>query len=253
MNELQKVFNYEDHQVRTVIKDGEPWFVAKDVCEVLEISKYRDAVARLDEDEREPVIVDTLGGKQEMVAINEAGLYSLIMVSRKPEAKSFKRWITHDVIPTIRKTGGYVADDEVFIKTYLPFADEQTKSTFRATLAIVRKQNEQIALMKPKADYFDALVERNLLTNFRDTAKELKVGQNWFINWLFEKKFIYRDQKGKIKPYSQFTPDLFELKEWARNGKADTQTLVTPKGRETFRLMIESEKGVKENAAMANS
>lgn len=252
MNELQKVFNYEDHQVRTVIKDGEPWFVAKDVCEILGLTDVSKSLERLDEDEKGTNIIRTHGGPQQMSVVNEYGLYRLIFTSRKEEAEKFKRWLAHDVLPTIRKTGGYVADDEVFIKTYLPFADEQTKSTFRATLAIVRKQNEQIALMKPKADYFDALVERNLLTNFRDTAKELKVGQNWFINWLFEKKYIYRDQKGKIKPYSQFTPDLFELKEWVRNGKADTQTLITPKGRETFRLMIESEKGVKENAIVVN-
>src|SRR5690606_12157557 len=125
---------------------------------------------------------------------------------------------------TLRKTGGYVANDEVFIETYLPFADEQTKQTFKATLALVRKQNEQIALMKPKADYFDALVDRNLLTNFRDTAKELHIGPKAFIEWLLEKKYIYRDQRGKLKPYAQYVPDLFQLKEWERNGKADVQT-----------------------------
>ncbi|MCY8409014.1 Bro-N domain-containing protein [Bacillus haynesii] len=108
MNELQKVFNYQDQQVRTVVKDGEPWFVAKDVCDVLGITDARKSVNLLDEDERNSVpITDSLGRDQETFIINEPGLYSLILRSRKPEAKQFKRWITHEVIPTIRKTGSY--------------------------------------------------------------------------------------------------------------------------------------------------
>ncbi|WP_077735657.1 BRO-N domain-containing protein [Bacillus sonorensis] len=108
MNELQKVFNYQDQQVRTVVKDGEPWFVAKDVCDVLGITDARKSVNLLDEDERNSVpVTDSLGRNQETFIINEPGLYSLILRSRKPEAKQFKRWITHEVIPTIRKTGSY--------------------------------------------------------------------------------------------------------------------------------------------------
>ncbi|MEK4453434.1 BRO-N domain-containing protein [Paenibacillus sp. FSL L8-0506] len=104
---LASVFSYGDRNVRTVVINNEPWFVAKDVCDILEISKYRDAVSRLDDDEVGSVLVDTLGGKQEMGAINESGLYSIIMKSRKTEAKKFKKWITHEVIPSIRKTGSY--------------------------------------------------------------------------------------------------------------------------------------------------
>ncbi|MCY8344997.1 Bro-N domain-containing protein [Bacillus haynesii] len=108
MDQLQKVFNYQDQQVRTVVKDGEPWFVAKDVCDVLGITDARKSVNLLDEDERNSVpITDSLGRDQETFIINEPGLYSLILRSRKPEAKQFKRWITHEVIPTIRKTGSY--------------------------------------------------------------------------------------------------------------------------------------------------
>ncbi|AVO22616.1 BRO family protein [Aeribacillus composti] len=239
MNQLQQIFQYQQHQLRTVIKDGEPWFVAKDVCDVLNHSNHKVAVTRLDEDEVSKVyLTDSLGRKQQTTIVNEAGLYSLILTSNKPEAKQFKRWVTHEVIPTIRKTGGYVANDDLFIETYLPHADEQTKMTFKATLALVRKQNEQIEVMKPKAEYFDALVDRNLLTNFRDTAKELHIKQSEFINWLLSKKYVYRDQKGKLKPYAKYVPELFQLKEWERNGKADVQTLITPKGRETFRLLI---------------
>lgn len=261
MNQLQRLFEYQGHQVRTIIRDGEPWFVAKDVCEIFGDTNYRRSVARLDDDEKGVSPVSTPGGVQEMTVVNEAGLYSLLF-HMQPQKKShmsheqyeqrvqalkkFKRWVTHEVLPTIRQTGGYVADDDLFIQTYLPYADEQTKVVFRATLALVRKQNEQIAMMKPKAEYFDALVDRNLLTNFRDTAKELHIKQTDFINWLLEKKFIYRDQKGKLKPYAQYVPELFQLKEWTRNDKADVQTLITPKGRETFRLLYD---GKRKNSA----
>jgi len=239
LTQLQNIFQYQGAQLRVVLKDGEPWFVARDVCDILEIANSRDAVARLEPDEKGVVSTDTPGGRQEVQAVNEPGLYTLILGSRKPEAKAFKRWITHEVLPTIRKTGGYVADEDLFIKTYLPHADEATKLLFKATLETVRKQNEKIAVLQPKADYFDALVDRNLLTNFRDTAKELRIKERDFIAWLLERKYIYRDQKGRIRPYAQYVPDLFNLKEWERNGRADTQTLITPRGRETFRLLLE--------------
>lgn len=104
MNELQKVFNYQDQQVRTVGKDGQPWFVAKDVCNVLSYSNHKVAVSRLDEDEVSKVyLTDSLGRNQKTTVVNEAGLYSLILTSNKPEAKQFKRWITREVIPQSEK------------------------------------------------------------------------------------------------------------------------------------------------------
>ena len=103
-----QVFNSSEFgNVRVVQVDGEPWFVAADVCRALEISNSRDAVARLDDDEKGVGSTDTLGGKQGMQIINEPGLYTLVLGSRKPEAKAFKRWVTHEVLPTIRKTGSY--------------------------------------------------------------------------------------------------------------------------------------------------
>lgn len=106
-NELQVFNSSEFGNVRVVQVDGEPWFVAADVCRALEISNSRDAVARLDADEKGVGSTDTLGGKQGMQIINEPGLYTLVLGSRKPEAKAFKRWVTHDVLPAIRKTGSY--------------------------------------------------------------------------------------------------------------------------------------------------
>lgn len=243
MSQLQ-VFKFADNEVRTVEKDGQPWFVLKDVCDVLGL-RSPDVRQRLTDDVvTTHTVPDSLGRPNNATLINEDGLYDVILESRKPEARMFRKWITSEVLPTIRKTGGYVANDDLFIETYLPHADEGTKLMFRATLENVRRANERIRVMQPKADYFDALVERNLLTNFRDTAKELKVKEREFIGWLLENGYLYRDAKGKLKPYAQHVPVLFELKEWERNGKADTQTLVTPRGRETFRLLLASAKAV---------
>lgn len=101
-----KIFEKEEFgKVRVVGHDGDPWFVAKDVCECLELGNPRSSIALLDEDEKGVHSVDTPGGKQEMTIVSEPGLYSLILRSRKPEAKAFKRWVTHDILPSIRKTG----------------------------------------------------------------------------------------------------------------------------------------------------
>jgi prophage antirepressor-like protein/mRNA-degrading endonuclease toxin of MazEF toxin-antitoxin module len=108
MNEIQKVFNYQGNQVRTVLKDGESWFVAKDVCDILELTDGRKSIELLDDDERNIIpVMDSMGRMQDSYVVNEPGLYSLVLKSRKPEAKAFKRWITHDVIPQIRRTGSY--------------------------------------------------------------------------------------------------------------------------------------------------
>lgn len=113
MNELIP-FDFETQAVRVIMNDdAEPWFVASDICSVLGISKHRDAVARLDDDETRPVVVDTSSGNREMSSVNESGLYSLIFKSRKPEAKKFRKWVTSEVLPTLRKTGRYIFDDNL--------------------------------------------------------------------------------------------------------------------------------------------
>lgn len=115
MRELS-IFDYKGKQVRTIQKDGETWWVLKDVCGILGISKYRDTASRLDEDERGSVRVDTPGGEQEMTVVNESGLYNVILRSDKPEAKPFRKWVTAEVLPSIRKTGGYGRQDEALLK-----------------------------------------------------------------------------------------------------------------------------------------
>ena len=111
MSNIQ-IFNYQSNEVRAVEMGGEPWFVLKDVCNILGISKYRDTAARLDADERGSVEVDTLGGTQQVIAVNESGLYHVILRSDKPEAKPFRKWVTSEVLPSIRKNGGYIAGQE---------------------------------------------------------------------------------------------------------------------------------------------
>lgn len=108
-NNMQIFQNEAFGEIRTLLIDGEPWFVAADVCKALLIVNSRDALTRIDDDEKGVVSTDTLGGRQEVTIVNEPGLYALILSSRKPEAKAFKRWITHEVIPSIRKHGAYIS------------------------------------------------------------------------------------------------------------------------------------------------
>lgn len=206
MNEVKIFENEKFGEIRTVVINGEPWFVAADVCRALEISNSRDAVQRLDEDEKGVVLTDTLGGQQSMTAINEPGLYVLVLGSRKPESKEFKRWITHDVIPTIRKTGGYVNNDELFIETYFSQVEESTKAILRATLATVREVNEknrqleqtvgiqsqQIAELQPKATYYDVVLQCEDLISITAIAKDYGKSARWMNNYLHEKGVQYR-------------------------------------------------------------
>lgn len=247
MDNLQ-IFNNENFgTIRTVYLSGEPWFVAKDICDCLRIGNSRQALSRIDEDEKGVILNDTPGGQQNLSAVNEYGLYNLILSSRKPEAKEFKRWITHEVIPAIRKTGGYIggvenlSDDEIMAKALL--IGKRTIEQQQLRIQNLEIKNSELTVsntvMQPKADYFDELVDRNLLTNIRETAKQLRVGQKVFVNFLLDKKYLYRDLKGKLMPYAGKGDGLFEVKECFNDKTrwSGVQVLVTPKGREVFRLL----------------
>lgn len=240
MNELQ-VFTYSGNEVRTVKKNGEPWFVLKDVCAILSIGNVADVCARLDTDEKGVGQIDTLGGRQNMNIINESGLYNVILRSDKPEAKPFRKWVTSEVLPSIRRTGGYIAGQENLTPEELMakalMVAQKTLAEREARIADLTVQNQ---IMQPKASYFDELVERGTLTNFRETAKQLCIPPKRFVAFLMEKKYVYRDKRGKLLPYEAKNDGLFELKE-SYNDKTQwsgTQTLITPKGRETFRLLM---------------
>lgn len=242
MNELKIFENKQFGTIRAIEQNGEPWFVATDVCRALELGNSRQAMTRLDDDEKGVISTDTLGGEQKVSIVNEPGLYSLVLGSRKPEAKIFKRWITHEVIPSIRRNGGYISGQENMTPEELMAAAlimaQKTIENQKTRLSAMTVQNQ---IMQPKAEYFDELVDRNLLTNFRDTAKQLHTKQNDFVSFLLGKKYIYRDQSGKLLPYQRHVDNgLFELKECVndKSGWKGTQTLITPKGRETFRLLF---------------
>ena len=148
-------------QIRMVMVDDEPMFCLVDVCRALEIKNATDVAKRLDEDELTRL---NLGGRAgETNFITESGLYAVILRSDKPNAKKFRKWVTSEVLPTIRKTGGYVNNDELFISTYLPYADENTKLIFSQTLKTVREQNETIKRQQKeiihKEDVIIGLVE----------------------------------------------------------------------------------------------
>ena len=226
--------------MRTVLKDGEPWFVAADVCRALEIGDTHKAVERLDDDEKGRSLIPTLGGEQELLVVNEPGLYTLVLGSRKPEARAFKRWITHEVIPAVRKHGGYLTPPTIAELLENPDMIVELALTLKAEREKRAKAEGELLVAKPKAAYFDALVERNTLTGLGETAKELKWPEKEFIHFLLDKGYVYRDQKRRLQPYATHVEDgLFVLKECKsdRNGWSGTQLLITPKGRESFRLL----------------
>ena len=246
---MNEIFNFKGQEVRTVTINNEPYFVGKDVANILGYERPTKAIQdHVDDEDKDAIpIQDSIGRKQNTPIINESGLYSLILSSKLPQAKEFKRWVTSEVLPTIRKHGAYLTDskiEEVLLSpdTIINLATQlKEEREARKQLQIV---NSQLAvdnqIMQPKAQYFDDLVERNLLTNFRDTAKMLKVKEREFIGWLLDKKYIYRDKKNKLVPMANKNDGLFEIKETKNESTAwkGTQTLITPKGRETFNILF---------------
>ena len=253
MNDLQ-VFKYQDSEVRTIEMNGEPWFVLKDVCKVLRLTDTGRTAERLDSDELTRTTLVSGGQKREMICISESGLYNVILRSDKPEAKPFRKWVTSEVLPTIRKHGAYMTPEtlqeailnpDMMIQLCQQLKAEQDKNA--ALKAVNSRLTVDNQIMQPKADYFDELVERNLNTGIRETAKLLGIGQKEFVAFLQDKKYLYRDKRGRLMPYMNKNNGLFEVKECFNNKTnwAGTQVLITPKGRETFRLLYLQGKKVK--------
>ncbi|MCL1951642.1 MAG: phage antirepressor [Oscillospiraceae bacterium] len=245
MNELQ-IFNYEGNQVRTVQRGGEPWWVLKDVCAVLGIEKYRDTATRLDDDEREPVVVDTLGGPQEMTAVNESGLYNVILLSRKPEAKKFKRWVTHEVLPSIRKTGMYAtvetAERLMNDPDFLIRALEEIKAV-RTKNAALKAEN---AAMRPKARFADAVACAETDIPVGELAKILRgngvdIGQTRLFEWMRANEYLMQRMGAGWNAPTQRAMELglFRVTETTTtraDGRVDLNrvTMVTGKGQLHF-------------------
>lgn len=236
MTDLQIFKNESFGEIRTVIINDDPLFCLSDVCKALELSNVTEVKKRLNQKGLSSIETLTRGGKQQLLYINEANLYKTIFQSRKDSAELFTDWVTEEVLPSIRKNGGYLAGQEndppeVLVAKALVVAQN-----------IIADNQRKIAELTPKAEYFDALVERNLLTNLRDTAKELGIKERKFTEWLERKGFIYRDTRNAIKPFAPYITGekkYFEIKEWSNDFTAGIQTLVTPRGKEAFKLLYQ--------------
>ncbi len=170
MNELQIFKNDEFGEMRVLEINNEPYFVAKDVCEILDIKNTTQAIGRLDEDERTMLNIGRQGNTN---LVNEYGLYNLILASRKKEAKKFKRWVTHEVLPAIRKTGGYIAGEEEMSEDELVLKAMQVLNRKVEALELRAEQQQQlIGELKPKADYTDKILQNKGLVTITAIAKD---------------------------------------------------------------------------------
>lgn len=234
MNEIQVFNNAQFGNVRVIMENGKPLFCGSDVAKALGYARPNDAVSTHCKGTVKRSTL-TNGGNQTMLYIPEGDLYRLVTHSQLPEAERFESWIFDEVLPSIRKTGAYlspVIDSALLFKMAEAMREKEKR---------ISALEEEKQAMLPKAEYFDALVDRNLLTNFRETAKQLHIQQKQFIQFLLDGKYIYRDARGKLMPYAPHVENgLFEVKECLNDHSqwSGTQTLVTPKGRETFRLLL---------------
>lgn len=208
-----QVFEYQNNKVRTVDVDGEAWFVLKDVCEVLHLGTTAKVAERLDDDEKGMNQIHTPGGTQNVTVVNESGLYHVILRSDKPEAAPFRRWVTNDVLPAIRKTGSYNAP-------------QLTRSQLLATALIaaheeLEEKDKQIETMKPKALFADAVSASNQSILVGEMAKLLsqngiQMGQNRLFQWMRENGYLIKDKKRtdyNMPTQKSMELRLFEIKE----------------------------------------
>jgi len=239
MSSLITFENMEFGKLTVMEKDGEFFFIGKEVAEKLGYSNTRDALVRhVDIDDKADVVFHDGRQRRSMVSINESGLYSLILSSKLPQAKEFKKWITTEVLPSIRKNGGYLKNQENMSN------EEILANAVLLANHLIAEKEKIIEDLEPKAKYFDELVNNNLLTNFRNTAKELHIPQKVFIQFLIDKELIYRDKKNRLLPYAKNNKGYFEVKEWCKEGSeaVGIQTFVTQKGRHYLLLLIGGEK-----------
>ena len=245
MNDIQ-IFNNPDFgEVRTLEENGAVLFCGSDVAKALGYSNPSKALSDHCKDVTKRY-TPTNSGTQEMLFIPESDLYRLVFSSKLPTAEKFTDWVTTEVLPTIRRHGAYMAPEILQAAILNPdtmiHLCQQLKAEQDRNMALQAENSRLVVdkqIMAPKAEYFDELVERNTLTNFRETAKELHVPPRKFVQFLLDRKYIYRDKKGKLMPYENKNDGLFEVKECSNEKTkwSGTQTLVTPKGRETFRLL----------------
>lgn len=252
MNELQIFNNPEFGEIRTINESGTVLFCGSDVARALGYTNTSKALTdhcKGDLTKRYP-ITDTLGRSQETIFIPESDLYRLIFRSKLPSAERFTDWVTAEVLPSIRKNGGYIAQQETLSPEELmakaimvaqqTIADREARIQAQAAEISALTVDKQI--MQPKAEYFDDLVDRNLLTNFTEAAKQIGIKRKALIGFMVDHGYLYRDKKGNLLPYVNKKSDgLFDVKQSTnqKTGWAGCQTLLTPKGVETFRLLCQ--------------
>lgn len=236
MDNLQ-IFTYQEQDVRSVLIDGAPFFVAADVCRILDIGNPTMALARLDDDERTLISIEGASNRLPVNAVSEAGLYSLILSSRKPEAKGFKRWITHKVIPAIRQTGKYE----------LPIpkdADEQALILAAEVTRLVgekRQLQSSLAISAPKAEAFDSLMNASGLYTMQAASQMLGMGRRRLFD-LCRALHILQPLPKRL-PYQRFVDaGYFEVKAIEIRGleKAEYQSFVTPRGLDWLRKQLQA-------------
>ena len=238
MQEIVKFENENFGSIRlTRNDDGEPLFVAKDILDTLGLD--RTAMRKLDDDEKGVDTVHTPGGDQQVSIVSEPGFYKLVMRSRKPEAKAFQRWVTHEVLPSIRKRGGYMAS----VKDETP--EETMARAFILAKETIERKNREIAEMKPKALFADAVSTSDKCMLVGELAKVLRqngvqMGQKRLFAWLRDNGYLMkRGSSYNLPTQKAMEMELFEVKETAINhsdGHVSTNftTKVTPKGQQYF-------------------
>lgn len=237
--EISTFNDSEFGEIRTIQKEDKVLFCGSDIARALGYARPADAISA----HCKGVCVlptPSAGGVQNTKFITEGDIYRLIAHSKLPSAERFERWVFDEILPSIRKHGAYMTED--VLEQALASPDFLIELATR--LKTEKAKNAQLTvsnqIMQPKAEYFDMLVDRNLLTGIRDTAKELGVRQNDFVRFLLDKGYLFRTKKGKLRPYATYVDSgLFEMKEFVndKTGYTDTQTMITPKGKETFRLL----------------
>lgn len=245
MNEVKLFENEEFGLVRTVIIDGCPWFVGRDVAAILGYgngSAKNNAVSdHVDPEDKGVTKLDTPGGKQNFIIVNESGLYALIFGSKLESAKKFKKWVTSEVLPSIRKTGGYISTSahpdsytiEDPVERAKRWIEEQEEKKILET---------KIEEMKPKVELCDKLLDASLLVNFRDAAKEIGISQSQLIGWLKEKGYVYSNSSGELRPMEKYMESgLFEVKPYQNpyNGHKGSRTMITGRGLAAFKVLID--------------
>lgn len=237
-NKIRIFENEEFGKIRTIIKDGAPWFVLADVCKILEISNSRMVANRLDDEDLMSVKLTSGGQHRDMTAISESGLYDAILRSDKPQAKPFRKWVTSEILPTIRKTGGYVANEDMFIENYLPFLDESYQNLFRLQMIAINKLNDRIRHDEPLVEFANQVANTENLIDMNVMAKlaieeNIPIGRNRLFRWLRKNKIL---MLGNL-PYQRYIDrGYFVVKESVFDTGSMTktyqQTFVTGKGQQ---------------------